>query len=111
MKHSSRIPILLSAFVCPGAGQFVQKRWLAGSVFATGFIIGFCWFMVRALKIIIDYYRLAFDPDFIAETPNITGMFPPLIIALVFYFANLVDVCFAQVRATHSADEKSIQQP
>ncbi len=86
----------------------MQKRWLAGTVYGAGFIIGFCWFMVRALKIIIDFYRIAFDSDFIAETPNILGMFPPLAIALLFYFANLFDVHFAQLHASRIENEEKM---
>jgi hypothetical protein len=92
--------MLLSAFACPGAGQFLQKRWLAGFIYATGFIAGFCWFMVLALRIIIDYYRLAFESDFMPDEPNIIGMIPPLAIALVFYLTNLFDVYFAPFRQT-----------
>lgn len=96
MDTNSRIPMLLSAFVCPGAGQFMQKRWMAGVIYAVGFIIGFCWFMVLAVKIIIDYYRIAFDANFQPENPDIMAMLPPFLIAMAFYVLNLIDVFLAQ---------------
>jgi hypothetical protein len=58
---SSRIPVLMSAFVCPGAGQFMQKRWLAGLIYLAGFLASFFWLMVLAVSNIIDYYKMAFE--------------------------------------------------
>jgi hypothetical protein len=90
--------MLLSAFACPGAGQFMQKRWVAGVVFASGFLVGFFWLMVVALGIIISFYRMGFDSDYEPETPNIMALLPPLAIAVVFYLMNLFDVVIAQLR-------------
>ena len=98
-KKPSRIPILLSAFACPGAGQFMQKRWAAGVVFATGFLVGFFRVMILAVGNIVDYYRMAFDFDGPAPDPNSPKTFiTPLLIALVFYVINLFDVSAAQLR-------------
>ena len=89
--------MLLSAFVCPGAGQFMQRRWVAGLIFSSGFLIGFCWLMGVAGKIIISYYRMAFEIDYEPVTPNLMAMFPPLVIAVTFYLINLFDVLLAQL--------------
>ncbi len=97
-KLTTRIPILLSAFVCPGAGQFVQKRRLAGTVYAAGFLVGFFWFMLRTLKIIICFYRMAFDAAYNPETPNVAALLPPIALASLFYVINLFDVTIAQYR-------------
>lgn len=98
-KLSSRIPILLSAFACPGAGQFMQKRWVAGVVFVSGFLVGFFWVMVLAIGNIVDYYRMAFDFDGPEPDPTSPQAFiAPLMIALVFYVINLFDVSGAQLR-------------
>ncbi len=98
MKPNSRIPMLLSAFACPGAGQFMQNRWRAGLFYGSGFLVGFCWFLMIALHIIFSFYRLAFELDYQPEDPNIIGMIPPLLISTVFYLANLFDVFIAQQR-------------
>ena len=39
-----RLPLMLSAFVYPGAGQFAQKRWIPGAVFTVSFT--FCFGLV-----------------------------------------------------------------
>jgi len=93
--------MLLSAVVCPGAGQFMQGRWRAGVLFSAGFLVGFSWLMVAAGTIIISYYRLAFDSHYEPDTPSLTAMLPPLAIALTFYLVNLFDVAAAQVRIQH----------
>ena len=100
--------MLLSAFACPGAGQFMQKRWVAGLIYGAGFLIGFCWFMVVALRIIISFYRMAFEPDYDPETPNSMAMIPPLLISTGFYLTNLVDVFIAQQRIARLAREAKL---
>ena len=36
---SDRTPMMLSAFIYPGAGQFLQKRWIAGTLYSILFTI------------------------------------------------------------------------
>lgn len=62
-KSTARIPILLSAFVCLGAGQLVQRRWLAASAYLLFFFAAFVDVMVTAGKIIASYYRMGFEFD------------------------------------------------
>ena len=100
--------MLLSAFVCPGAGQFMQGRWAAGLLFLSGFLIGFVWLMLIAGKIIFSYYRMAFEIDYEPETPNLMAMFPPIVIAVTFYLVNLFDVVIAQLRIQRQASENLI---
>lgn len=111
MKTTSKVPFLLSAFVCPGAGQFMQRRWLAGSFFMAGFLGGFSWVMFAALRIIAAYYSMAFDID--AEMPdNIesTALIPPLILAVVFYVLNLFDMAAQNNRAARAKREEAFLQ-
>ncbi|MCK5676377.1 MAG: hypothetical protein KAH99_05130 [Verrucomicrobia bacterium] len=103
--------MLLSAFVCPGAGQLVQQRWAAGTVFAAGFIVGFCWFMAVALRIIIDFYRMGFDFNHEPTAPNAMAMLPPLLVAGAFYLANLFDVLAAQFRIARMERERDFANP
>ena len=100
--------MLLSAFACPGAGQFVQRRWVAATIYATGFMVGFCWVMWVALRIIIGFYRMAFDADYQPESPNLMAMLPPLAIATGFYVVNLFDVVLAQMRIARVANEQRL---
>ena len=36
---ADRTPLMLSAFIYPGAGQFLQKRWIAGTLYSVLFTI------------------------------------------------------------------------
>ena len=38
MREPSRAPIAVSAFVCPGVGQMMQRRWVAGAVYLVAFL-------------------------------------------------------------------------
>ena len=118
-KPASRTPILLSAFICPGAGQFVQKRWLAGTVFVVGFLWGFCWLLLIAGRIIISFYRMAIEFDtYEPDAPNAAAILPPFAVALLFYLIGLIDTFVAQQRIakgqrekTFVADQSSIVAP
>ncbi|VGO14610.1 hypothetical protein PDESU_03173 [Pontiella desulfatans] len=111
MKPTSRVPILLSAFACPGLGQLVQKRWVAGAVFMSGFLVGFCWVMVLALGNIAAYYSMAFDPEFkdVAVSPPATFI-APLSIAGTVYLVSLFDVFTAQQRGARKYREEQFLQ-
>lgn len=99
LKSTSRIPILLSAFVCPGAGQFIQGRWIAGALFSITFSAAFVIFMVIAGALIISYYRMGFE--FETYEPNIQPdrLIPAFIVAITIYIINLTDVSSAHFRA------------
>jgi hypothetical protein len=111
-KMSARMPIYLSAFGFPGLGQFVQKRWLAGLLFTTAFMIGFIWIMILAIMNIIELYSMAFSPNLSYEpTPiPLTAFVEPLIIAAIAYFISLFDVFLAQQKiATRLHEEEFLK--
>ncbi len=85
----------------------MQRRWVAGIVFATGFLWGFCWLMLVAGKIIVDFYRMAFEFEtYEPAAPNIMAFVPPLAIAAGFYLVNLFDVLIAQQRKARTKREE-----
>ncbi len=89
----------MSAFVCPGAGQFMQKRWLAGLIYLAGFLASFFWLMVLAVSNIIDYYKMAFEYESHDPHPHSPmALLLPFGVALFFYLANLFDAYLAQQR-------------
>ncbi|WP_372808695.1 hypothetical protein [Pontiella sp.] len=98
MKPTSRIPIYLSAFACPGLGQLVQRRWLAGGLFLMGFLLGFCWVMSIALRNIRAYYGMLTDWNTDPEIIPPSAFILPLLLVGAFYFANLIDVFTGQRR-------------
>ena len=100
------IPTLLLSFFFPGAGQFLQKRWGVGALFFLGFLVGFFWLMGLALGNIVDYYRLGFEFETYEPSPtNPAALFPPLILAIAVYLANLIDVFAAQHRRARAERE------
>jgi len=82
----------------------MQRRWVAGIVFAMGFLWGFCWLMLVAGKIIVDFYRMGFE--FETHEPalvNLSAFIAPLAIAAIFYLLSLFDVFAAQQRIGQQA--------
>lgn len=97
----SRIPLLLSAFICPGAGQFMQRRIVAGIVFMAGFLGGFFRLIWLAGKTIIAFYKLGFEFDTYEPAPVApSSLIIPLAVAGIFYLMNLFDVVIARQRIT-----------
>lgn len=97
---ASRIPIAAAAFICPGAGQLLQRRWWAGAILGLSFLGLFVWTLSLALRVIIDYYRLAFDDNLTPKAPDITAFMLPFILALCIYLISLIDVFLAYQRIT-----------
>lgn len=54
--------LFLVGCIWPGAGQFIQKRWIAGSVYAIGFMACVVFAFVYAMRILTSWYGLM-DPD------------------------------------------------
>jgi len=84
--------VLLSALVCPGTGQLLQKRWLAGIAFGTSFIACLVVFLVHALRIIFAFYSLAFQFQEYEEKPiPLLRCLIALAAALLIYVAGIID--------------------
>ena len=105
-KKPPSILILLLSFILPGAGQLMQKRWVAGSIFLIAFLGGFAWLMTLAIGNMVDYYRLGFEFETYEPNPTTaTALLPPLAMAVGVYLANLVDVFAAQHRRASAERE------
>jgi hypothetical protein len=100
-KPPSRMPILMSAFGYPGAGQFMQKRWLAAAVYGLAFTACLVFFAVHVFRILSAYY--AFLADFGGTTTPpplpLKGILVSFAIAILFYVAALVDAYAGYRRA------------
>ena len=98
MNWQRNLPMLLSAFVYPGVGQCVQRRWTAGIAYGVLFTLACGWFCVGAFPILAVYYSLLRD-DATVGVPE-SGAVPRLLVAfalmLIIYVINLVDVIFCQ---------------
>jgi hypothetical protein len=108
-KWLNKVPVFLSALVCPGIGQLVQKRWTAGAFYSIGFISSFIWFMVRAAHIIIYYYKLGFEFDTTeTEVISATTLITPFVLAMTLYLINIIDVIIANQRLKQTAREQAL---
>jgi len=96
----SRMPILLSAMVFPGIGQFVQKRWVAGLLFFLLFLAAFSVFCTVAFGLIADYYRMGFEFETCEPEPvHLERLLASFGIAMLIYVANVIDAAIAHFRS------------
>ena len=94
---SGRLAFYMSAFVMPGAGQFVQKRWGRGAFYAAGFTVCAVMLAIKIFTPIIVNLQRAME---FASTGRGEQFMPikagPILawtaLALVFYAAALADV-------------------
>lgn len=96
------IPIILSGFICPGLGQFVQSRRLAGTVYLALSMATVAWFLIETLPVIRGVYAIAFA-DMQGDTVEAPPYSIPRIVAAfiamgVVWLVNLFDVFYAVIR-------------
>lgn len=92
-------PMVLSALVCPGAGQLMQRRWVTGTVFIVLFTGAFVWFVGRAYAVLKAYYAFAFDfKGATGQAPSVTAVMVPFGVCLVIYVAGLLDTALGSFR-------------
>jgi hypothetical protein len=107
----SRAPMMLSAFVAPGAGQFAQRRWLAGFVYGFGFLALFVAFIVSVFRILWVYYGLPYiegaQPPPRVPAAQAVGLF---LACMALYLAALLDTWVAYRRACSRWTEARIAQ-
>jgi hypothetical protein len=100
-RPPSRTPVMMSALGYPGAGQFMQKRWLAGLLYGLAFTAGFVAFAVYMFRIIAAFYSLGLDFENAAPPAHlpVRGAVFSLAAALAVYAAALADTYAAYRRA------------
>jgi hypothetical protein len=85
-------PVFLSAVVYPGAGQFIQRRWVAGSVYSLTFSAALIWFVTRTLQVLSAYYEFAFNfATATGKAPSSRAIIVSFVVCLILYVANVVD--------------------
>ena len=102
----SRLALYLSAFVYPGAGQFAQKRWLAGLFYAVVFSVCAVFLIIAIFAPMFWNLRLAME---FADTGK-GDAFHPISFVKIFlwlglsaliYLTGLLDT-FVAYRRSHS---------
>jgi hypothetical protein len=102
-RWSRRAPMFLSAFVCPGAGQLMQKRWIAGAVFGILFLVPFCYLFAYILHRLFTNLQNVINWNFDAadkpiEPIGFANILMPFFFALLVWVAGLFDTHFAEKR-------------
>jgi hypothetical protein len=77
---ASMKPVLISIVLLPGLGQWMQRRYNAGTFYMAGFLTLALMFAV----IVIDHVRDGKAMD--------AGIYKPLGAVLFVYFANVIDI-------------------
>lgn len=95
----TRLAIVLSALVYPGAGQGVQRRWLAAAVYGLLFSIAMLWFAVELVRIFMAYMATAIFDKPAPTAPTLPRFLASLAGMVVAYSASLLDTIAAHQRA------------
>ena len=113
---SDRTPVFLSAFVYPGAGQFLQRRWIAGLLYSLCFTACFVLFLSSVIRPIFQTLSAALSW---AESTNADATFTPVplfrilvtfVVALALYISNIADAARA-ARRNHPPEPPPFPQP
>lgn len=96
-------PVVLTALVYPGIGQLVQRRWGAAALALAGFTVAAVWFAVGTVRVLFDYYRLAFDFEHAAPRPvDWREIVLRFVVAMAAYLACVIDAAIAGRRGALS---------
>jgi hypothetical protein len=99
-KSRTATPLLLSVAVYPGAGQLLQRRWVAGAAYATAYTLAFGGFLVKAWDVVKAYYAFALDFDHApGVAPGWRELLLPFLLSVAVYLAGVADTAVAAYRA------------
>ncbi len=109
---SARMAVLLSAAVCPGAGQLAQRRWIMGALYLVAFIACLVAMLVVVivplavnLRIIMDFAETGSSEPFravpLARVLTLFGL------TILIYLAALADtIAYARRQARQRLNER-----
>ena len=95
---SSLVPVLLSALVYPGAGQFLQKRFTWGIVYGVAFTVVFIVCCVFTVRIVPGYFTAFLRGGELPAPEGWDPVIKSLVASLVIYAANVYDAWYAWFR-------------
>ena len=103
MEKPTKTAIMLSAVMAPGAGQFVQRRWVAGAFFLIAFLVCLVFLLVAIVRPMVA--NILASLDFAERKPDVALMqfrVAPILVwlglSLVVYLAGLMDTAAAYYR-------------
>lgn len=103
MQKPAKTAIFLSAVMAPGAGQFVQRRWVAGAFFLIMFLVCLVFLLVEIMVPMVKNVLIILDfAEHKSDLPLIKFRVAPILawlgFSLVIYFASLMDTTAAYYR-------------
>ncbi|MBI2442164.1 MAG: hypothetical protein HYV35_12435 [Lentisphaerae bacterium] len=113
LAFTRRLAILLSCTACPGAGQFVQRRWLMGLLFVVLFTACMVMLLVSVIGPLMANLRLTLDQRLGSEPLRAISLFRVLgsfAAAALVYFVALADV-IVYARRQMVVRQKNLEQP
>lgn len=103
MNKPTRTAIILSAVISLGTGQFVQHRWIAGTVYLIAFLICIVFFLVEIIRpmatnILISIDLAANKSDAALVNFRVGQILIWFGLSLAVYLASLLDTTAAYYR-------------
>ena len=110
LVQSGRLAVFLSAAACPGLGQYVQRRWIAGTAYLLAFLGGMVMTILAVMVPLMTNLRAALDfaqngagePMRNISMPRVLGW---LGVSLLVYVAALADTIAVARRRARQAQE------
>ena len=107
---STRLALFFSAAVCPGAGHFVQRRWILGALYLAAFVV--CLVMAILAVVVPLMMNLRITMDFAEKGSSETFRAISLVklltwfgLTVMVYLAALVDIiAYARRQARRRLD-------
>ncbi len=107
-SRQDKMPVYLSIFAFPGAGQFIQRRWIPALLFSSGFLVCFSIIMARVFRLWKGMVMSAIDGKPFDPIPY-TALIWPLIIAVIIYIAGIFDTNAAYNRKRRLIAQKKLE--
>ena len=94
-RKTSKTAMYLSALVYPGAGELLQRRWLAAALIIVAFTASSAVFFWRSIRLLMAYYSFALDFLHAEPTPvHIRALAVPFAVSMAVYIVGLVDTAW-----------------
>lgn len=116
-RAPDRMPIFYSAAVCPGLGQYLQRRKAAALVYGICFTFFFAIFVTVAVRYLHEVWIVLAawwsDSGYDLEThrPSLQPMARPGLVLLAVYLANVFDTTVAYLKQKRMWAEREASTP
>jgi len=111
-NSSARLAVFLSCAVCPGAGHFVQRRWVLGALYLAAFVICLVMMILAVVVPLMMNLHIALDlaekgSSGIFRTISLVKVLTWFGLTVLVYFAALVDIiAYARRQARRRLDAR-----